>query len=102
MPRVKARPEAGSARSSWTFLSNHSHVLISLWRDPSTRVRDLALGVGITERAVLQILADLEAANVITRRRDGRRNVYRINEKARLRHPVEAGRYVGELLDFAG
>jgi len=82
----------------WTFLTNHSHVLICLDRDPHVRLRDVAEEVGITERAVQRIVHDLEEAGVITRRREGRRNVYRINTDGHLRHPLEADHTVGELL----
>lgn len=88
-------------RSSWTFLSNHSHVLIALAGDRTLRIRDLALRVGITERAVAQILADLEGAGVIEKDRDGRRNVYRVNGDVPLRHPVEAHRTVRDILRLA-
>ena len=51
---------------TWTFLTNHSHVLICLARDPRLRLRDLAEQVGITERAVQGIVKDLEAAGCLT------------------------------------
>lgn len=86
---------------SWTFLSNHSHVLIALAKDPTLRVRDLALLVGITERAVANILADLEEAGVLFRERDGRRNVYEFEGDAPLRHPVEGHRKVRDILLLA-
>jgi len=89
-------------RSNWTFLTNHAHVLIALARDSSTRVRDLAEIVGITERAVQHILADLEAGQVIERLRIGRRNAYRVNPGVQLRHPLESHHSVGELLALAG
>lgn len=101
MISVKPGPEAGH-RGSWTFLTNHAHVLIALTRDPSARVRDLADLVGITERAVHQILADLEAGDVIERERTGRRNTYRVNPDVRLRHAIEAQHTVGELIRLAG
>ncbi|MBV8639330.1 MAG: winged helix-turn-helix transcriptional regulator [Candidatus Eremiobacteraeota bacterium] len=85
----------------WTFLSNHAHVVIALAKKPDSRIRDLAEEVGITERAVAQILTDLEEAGVLTREREGRRNVYSINAKAPLRHPVEAHRTVGDILRLA-
>jgi len=90
-----------SSRAKWTFLTNHAHVLIALTRDPSVRVRDLAVAVGITERAVQQILTDLEAGLVITRERHGRRNSYRVNPDVELRHPMESHHRVGELLSLA-
>lgn len=82
----------------WTFLTNHSHVLICLADDPEARLRDVAAQVGITERAVQKILADLEQAGVVTRRREGRRNRYSIHRDRPLRHPVESHRSVGDLL----
>lgn len=85
-------------RSGWTFLSNHSHVTIALAREPDMRIRDLAKVVGITERAVAQILVDLEAAGVISKTKDGRRNVYRVNGSVPLRHPVEAQGHVKDIL----
>ena len=84
--------------SRWTFLTNHAHVLICLAQDPEMRLREVATEVGITERAVLNIVAELEEAGVITRERDGRRNSYRIHLRARLRHPIEAHCTVGDLV----
>ena len=86
-------------RFGWTFLSNHAHVLIALAHDPELRLRDLAEQVGITERAIAQIVVDLEAAGAIARERDGRRNVYRIHRTLPLRRPVETHRTVGDLVD---
>ena len=86
---------------SWTFLSNHAHVLIALAKDPTLRVRDLAILVGVTERAIAGILADLEAAEVLVRERNGRRNVYTVNANAPLRHPVEGHRKVRDILRLA-
>ncbi|HET7814307.1 MAG TPA: winged helix-turn-helix domain-containing protein [Candidatus Baltobacteraceae bacterium] len=88
-------------RQNWTFLSNHSHVLIALAGNPELRLRDLAEAVGVTERAVAHILSDLEAAGVIERSRVGRRNAYIINGNIPLRHPVEAHRTVNDILRLA-
>ncbi len=85
----------------WTFLSNHAHVLVCLARDPRVRVRDIAGLVGITERRVQKILAELEAAGVIQRMREGRRSRYEINGRAHLRHPLERDSTVGWLLTAA-
>ena len=97
-----ASAASGKAKAPWTFLTNHSHVLICLWREPEVRLRDVADVVGITERAVQAIVADLEAAGVITRRRDGLRNHYEVHEAVALRHPVEANRTVASLLRMVG
>ena len=82
----------------WTFLSNHAHVLVCLALDPDARLRDVAAEVGITERAVQGIVGDLERAAVIVRERQGRRNTYRLNLEAPLRHPLEAHRSIRSLL----
>ena len=89
-----------SAPATWTFLSNHSHVLICLAGNPDLRLRDLAERVGITERAVQNILQDLEAADVITRERVGRRNHYEVHPDVPLRHPVERHCRVSDLLEM--
>jgi predicted ArsR family transcriptional regulator len=84
---------------SWTFLTNHSHVLICLARDPTARLRDVATQVGITERAVQNIVAELEAGGYLERHREGRRNHYALHLDIPLRHPVEREHRIGELLD---
>jgi predicted ArsR family transcriptional regulator len=84
---------------SWTFLTNHSHVLICLTRDPRLRLRDIATEVGITERAVQGIVKDLEVAGCITRHREGRRNRYDIVHDRPMRHRVERDHVIGELLE---
>jgi len=82
----------------WTFLSNHTHVLVCLSGERDPTVRDIALQVGITERAVLRIIGELEQAGVVTRERDGRRNRYRIDADVPFRHPLEAHCRIGDLL----
>jgi DNA-binding transcriptional ArsR family regulator len=82
----------------WTFLSNHGHVLVCLARDPEARLRDVAVAVGITERAVQKIVSDLEEGGVVERVREGRRNRYRLYLDRPMRHPIEAHRNIGELL----
>lgn len=85
---------------SWTFFSNHAHVLICLAEEPDARLRDVAARVGITERAVQSIIADLEQLGAITRTREGRRNHYEVHGDVQLRHPVEAHCTVENLLQI--
>lgn len=75
---------------TWSFLTNHAHVLLCISEDPDITVRDLALEVGITERAVMRIIGELDEAGILTRTREGRRNHYTINGDLSLRHPVES------------
>jgi len=86
---------------TWTFLTNHSHVLICLAEEPDIRLRDVAGRVGITERAVQRIVTDLEEAGVLVRSREGRRNHYEIAPEVSLRHAVEAHNTVEDLLRLA-
>ena len=90
----------GGDTSSWTFLSNHAHVLISIAGEPEIRMRDVAVRVGITERAVQRIVAELEAGGYLTITRAGRRNRYEVNTALPLRHPVEAHRTLGQLVEL--
>lgn len=100
-------PEAGhpvepKAHSGWTFLTNHSHVLVCLAEDPNVRIREMASAVGITERAVQRILAELEASGVIEKVREGRRNRYQVRLDSPLRHPLEAHCTILQLMRAVG
>ena len=63
-------------------------------------LREVASLVGITERAVQRIIADLEASGFIEREKVGRKNHYRINPNLPLRPELEAHRSIGDLLDL--
>ncbi|SFJ57388.1 hypothetical protein SAMN05421753_12412 [Planctomicrobium piriforme] len=63
-------------------------------------LREVAARVGITERAVQRIIADLEAGGVIEREKIGRQNHYRILSDQPLRHPIESHRSIGDLLEL--
>jgi DNA-binding MarR family transcriptional regulator len=93
MPRTKTQTAA-----SWTFLTNHAHVLLCIAREPDARLREVAVTVGITERAVQRIVAELEEGGYLTREREGRRNRYEVARGLPLRHPLEAHRKVSALL----
>jgi DNA-binding IclR family transcriptional regulator len=84
----------------WTFLSNYAHVLLCIAREPEIRLREVANRVGITERAVQRIVADLEEGGYLSHSRQGRRNRYEMHLDRPLRHSVESHRDVGALLDL--
>ncbi|RYG73951.1 ArsR family transcriptional regulator [bacterium] len=96
LQRQSLPAEEGS--HSWTFLTNHAHVLLCLSKEHHDTLREVAHCVGITERAVQRIVADLENAHIITRTRDGRRNTYKVNPDAALRHDLESHKTVGDLM----
>lgn len=85
--------------SSWTFLSNHAHVLLLLCREPDLRMRDVAARVNVTERAVQRIVHDLVEEGYLSVHKEGRCNHYTANLDAHLRHPLEAGTSIRDLVD---
>lgn len=93
---------AEDSKPRWTFLTNHAHVLVCISEDHTIRGRDIADRVGITERAVQAIIADLEADGYLTRRRTGRRNAYEVYADRPLRHPIEADHTAADLLGALG
>jgi predicted transcriptional regulator len=93
-------PDGKQAANRWTFLSNHSHVLIALYANPNLVLREVALQVGITERGVQRILQDLEEGGFIRREKIGRKNQYQVITDQPLRHPLEAHRTIGDLLSL--
>lgn len=84
--------------AQWTFLTNHAHVLMCVAENPNVRLRDVAVQVGITERAAQRIVTELEEAGYLEREREGRRNSYRLHTAMPLRHPLDSDHRVGELL----
>lgn len=92
------QPKAQDGGHTWTFLTNHSHVLICLHQDPELTLREVAQIVGITERSVQRIIGELEEAGYVTRERVGLRNRYRFRMSESLRHPVEAHCKIGDLV----
>jgi DNA-binding MarR family transcriptional regulator len=85
---------------SWNLLTGHGHVLVEIARNPKARVRDISPVVGLTERTVQAIVADLEAAGYLTRTRTGRRVFYTVNQDSLFRHPAQQGHRVGPFLDL--
>ena len=92
-----ARPTR-EPKPAWTFLTNHAHVLLCIAREPEVRMRDVAHLVGITERAVQRIVADLEEGGYLERIRHGRRNRYKVRTDRPLRHPIERHERVSSLI----
>lgn len=82
-------------------MTNHSHVLLCLAKNKAVLIKDIAKEVGITERAVQQIISDLVQENYIDRIKEGRRNIYQINKNLYLRHPVESECLINSLITIA-
>jgi DNA-binding IclR family transcriptional regulator len=88
------------SRATWTLLTGHGHVLVEIARNPRARIRDISPVVGLTERSVQAIVADLEAEGYLTRTRTGRRVVYTVNRGSLFRHQAQDGHRVGPFLDL--
>lgn len=98
-PVPASLPSVAPSPGAWTFLTNHTHVLLCLYRQSDQRLRDVALAVGITERMVQRIVAELAEEGYLQIHKEGRCNRYTVNSDKQLRHPLEMQHTIGELLD---
>ena len=88
--------------AEWTFLTNHALVLVFLANHPSITARELSSQIGITERAVRKIIADLYGEGYVEKSREGRRVSYKINHEIPLRHKTQRDKVVGDMLKVLG
>jgi len=80
----------------WTFLTNHAQVLLLVARHTSITGRELAQELGITERAVRLIIADLETTKYLSKKREGRHVKYYVNHKMPMRHRTQRDIAIGD------
>lgn len=83
---------------TWTFLTNHARVLLCVAHDPGVRLRDIAASLAITERSAYSIVTDLTETGYLVKRKDGRRNRYRVQGHLPLAEAATRQATVGELL----
>jgi DNA-binding MarR family transcriptional regulator len=88
--------------TDWSFLTTHARAMLFLANQPDARLRDVAVGLGVTERTAFGVVADLSEAGYLVKERDGRRNRYHIQRHLALRDDIGRKRSVGELLDLLG
>jgi DNA-binding IclR family transcriptional regulator len=84
--------------SQWTFVTNHAVVLSFIARHPMITAHELALEVGISERAVRRIIAELQDGGYLTKNKKGRRIQYQVRHRVHLRHETQEDKAVGDLL----
>jgi hypothetical protein len=84
--------------ANWTFLTSHARVLLCIAHDPGVRLRDIAAGLGITERSAYGIVTDLAEAGYIVKQKNGRRNRYQIQAHLPLPEPATQEPAIGEVL----
>ena len=86
----------------WKFLTNHALVLCLIAQQPRITAREISSTIGITEKATRNIIADLEADGYVTKKREGRRNRYRVDANLPLRHEMQQDKDIGDLLEILG
>ena len=91
-----------STLRSWTFITNHAQVLLAVARNPAATVTELAEAAEITERSAYRILADLQGAGYVRRKKAGRHNHYEVNPALPLRDPTVQNELVQDLLSLGG
>ncbi len=85
-------------KPAWTFLTNHAQVLLFVAHNEHSTAREIAMEVGITERAVQRLLDDLEDSGYLQRHKEGRSNHYTVDLEQPLRHSAQRGQPVRELM----
>ena len=87
------------SNKQWTFITNHGAVLAMIGQSGQITVREIAHHLGITERTVLRIIKELDAAGYIQKKKEGRVNHYTVNMDLPLRRQGQRENSVAELLD---
>ncbi|HEY86613.1 MAG TPA: winged helix-turn-helix domain-containing protein [Dehalococcoidia bacterium] len=85
-------------KGEWTFVTNHGRVLAYIVKHPRITTREIAQEVGITERAIQKVIADLKADGYVAKHREGRSNRYTVHPELPMRHRMEREHAVGDLL----
>ena len=86
----------------WTFITKHAVALSLIAKHPRITALDLGAAMGVTERAVRKIIADLYAAGYVGKKREGRGVIYRINPDLSLRQHTHREVDIGDLLTSLG
>ena len=69
----------------WGFFTTQLRTLLAVANEPEQTIHEIAAAVGVTDRAAIAILCQLEDEGMILRAKEGRRNSYRIELDA-VRH----------------
>jgi len=86
----------------WTFLTRHAVTLAIIAQNPRITALELAGELGMTERAVRKLIAELHEAGYIKKKREGRRVRYSVNPNKPLRQKIHEEIVVGRLLEALG
>lgn len=89
-------------KGEWTFLTNHGRVLVYISKNPRSTTEEISRETELSLRGVQKIIAELEIAGYLARHKEGRRNYYLIHPELPMRHQLEKGHSVGEILRVMG
>ncbi len=89
------RNESGN----WTFFRAHGLVLFYLATNPTATLAKVGAAVGISERQVSRVISDLVRGRYLVLRKNGRRNLYRVNPDGPMRHPLLSGLSLRQFAD---
>jgi DNA-binding transcriptional regulator GbsR (MarR family) len=82
-------------------MATHGVVLFYIAANDDSTMREMSEALGITERRIAQVVRDLSDAELLSVRKDGRRNSYSVNLDAHFRHPtlshIKLARFVDAL-----
>ena len=88
--------------TDWSLITKHGQALSYIAHHPRSTAREIAMALGTTERTAQKIIGDISDAGYITRRKQGRRNIYRVNPELTLSHPSHGEFAIGDLLQVLG
>ena len=87
---------------NWNLMATHGVVLFYIAANPDSTMRQMSESLNLTERRIAQVVRDLSEADLLTVKRNGRRNSYSVNPEANFRHPtlshITLGHFVADAL----
>jgi DNA-binding transcriptional ArsR family regulator len=86
----------------WTFLTKHALALSIIAKHPRITALELATAIGMTERAVRKVIADLAVSGYISKERRGRGVQYSIYPNTYLRHATHREIAISDFLKALG
>jgi DeoR/GlpR family transcriptional regulator of sugar metabolism len=84
--------------SKWKLITNHGAILAYIAENPLVLTVDVARAIGVRERTVRRIIADLVADGYLEKERIGRSNRYKVNGEAPMRRPIMRNAKLKDLL----
>jgi hypothetical protein len=89
-------------KGEWTFITNHGRLLAYLTRHPRASAQEVAFDTGLSIRAVANIIMDLKEEGYVSWQKEGRRNRYTVYPQKPMRHRLERGCRIGDVLAAIG